>query len=130
LAIKQDPLISCVPQYSASVQIPFFPCLDCAWNHVATNSTTCKRFVDLIIIAELLADDEKIVVAIRLIGAARSASEQNNRPRMETFRKAVHCLIQPCILNWSLGSHAKSSMRPKQSLLFVIIYIMHFSAFF
>jgi hypothetical protein len=119
LAIKQDTLVSCVPEHSASVQIPLFPRLDRARNHVATNSTPHKRFVDLVIITELFTDDEKIVVAIGLIGTARSASEQNDRPRMETFRKAVHRLIQSRILNWSLGSHQKPSKR--RSFLFAII---------
>ena len=80
----------------------FSPCINRAWNDVASKSASRDGPIDLIVIQYSLAHDKKIVIALRPIGAARAAAKQDDRARMQPFHKAPYRLREPGILNRSL----------------------------
>ena len=70
----------------------FSPCVDRAWNDVASKSTSGNGPVDLVVIQQLLTDDKKIVIALCPICAACTAPEKDDSARMQLFHEAVYRL--------------------------------------
>ena len=92
LAIQHNAFVERVSKHTAGVQVRFSPCVDRAWNDVASKSASRDGPVDLVVIQQSLADDKKIVIAFRPICAACTAPEKDDSARMQSFHKAVYRL--------------------------------------
>jgi hypothetical protein len=78
--------------------------------------SSTDRPIDLIVIQYSLAHDKKIVIALRPIGATRSAAKQDDRARMQPFHKAPYRLREPGILNRSLWHISLIYRSPRSNL--------------
>ena len=98
LTIQHNAVVECVSKHSPGIQMSLSPCVDRAWNDVATKSVSRYRPVDVVIIQQSLADEKKIVIAVRPICATRTAAKQNDGVRMQSFHKALHRFRESAIL--------------------------------
>ena len=89
-------------KHTAGIQVSFSPCVDRAWNDVASKSASRDWPVDLVVIQQSLADDKKIVIALRPICAARTAPKEDDSARVEPFHEAVYRLGELDIVYRSL----------------------------
>ena len=103
LAIQHNALVERVAKHSAGVQMSLPPSVDRAGNDIAPKSASRYGPVDLVVIQELLADDEKVVIALCPIGPARPAAKKDDRARMQPLHETVYCLRKPGILYGSLS---------------------------
>jgi hypothetical protein len=102
MAIQHNAVVECVPKHSPGVQMSSSPCLNRAWNNITSKSVSRYRPIHLIVIQQLLADDKKIVIAVRPICATRAASKQDDGARMQSFHETPHRLPESCIFDDSL----------------------------
>jgi len=98
LTIQHDAVVECISEHAARVQRGFSPCVCRARNDVASKSASRYRPVNLVIIQQSLADNQKIVIALCSICPARAASKQDDGARMQPLHEAVYRLLKSCIL--------------------------------
>src|SRR6202051_4726067 len=61
---QNNAVIKRVSKHAAGIQMGFSPCINRAWNDVASKSASRDGPIDLIVIQYSLAHDKKIVIAL------------------------------------------------------------------
>jgi hypothetical protein len=115
LTIQHNAFVECVSKHAAGIQTSLSPRIDRAWNNIASKSASRYGPVDLVVIQQSLADDKKIVIAVRPICATRAAPKQDDSAWMQSFHETLYRLFQSGILYESL-SHLSVYIDPRPQI--------------